>query len=82
MTFVAAYCVRLVSGSTYNGVVIYQSYDDLFHPLFQATKTTDVNWSKSEEPWNSYRGKQFKFLNPKGIDYEEQGKKIPNIKDI
>ena len=46
-----------------------------------ATKTTDVNWSKNEEPWNYYKSKQFKFFNPKGIDYSKYGKDFPNYKD-
>jgi hypothetical protein len=45
-----------------------------------ATKTTDVNWSKKEEPYDTYRFKQFKFLNPKGIDFDKAGKDIPVYK--
>ena len=46
-----------------------------------ATKTTDVNWRKKEEPWNYYEGKQFKFMNPAKIDYSQAGKEIPKYKD-
>lgn len=46
-----------------------------------ATKTTDVSWTKKPEPYNEYHGKQFKFLNPEGIDYSKMGTRIPNYKD-
>ena len=34
-----------------------------------ASSTTDVNWSKKHEPYEAYRNKKFKFLNPSGVDY-------------
>ncbi len=46
-----------------------------------ATKTTDINWMKKEEPYEYYRKRQFKFLNPHGIDYEKAGSQIPVYKD-
>ena len=41
-----------------------------------AAFTTDVNWSKVKDPadtYGYYDGKQFKFLNPAGIDYSKAG---------
>ena len=46
-----------------------------------ASKTTDVNWTKQDEPWNYYKNKQFKFLNATGIDYSKAGNEIPSYKD-
>ena len=43
-----------------------------------AIKTTDVSWKKEEQPYNYYRNKQFKFLNPSGYDYSKFGNEIPN----
>lgn len=34
------------------------------------TSHVDVNWRKKEEPWETYRHKQFKFFNPSDIDYK------------
>ncbi len=45
-----------------------------------ATRTTDVSWKKEEEPYNAYKSKQFKFLNPSGVDYSKLGTEIPNYK--
>jgi len=39
-----------------------------------ASKTTDVNWSKNKDPsapYNYYSNRQFKMLNPAGIDYNK-----------
>jgi len=39
-----------------------------------ATKTTDVNWSKTKDPsapYNYYANRQFKILNPAGVDYSK-----------
>jgi len=45
-----------------------------------AAKTTDVNWSKQKDPadtYGYYDGKQFKFLNPAGVDYSKYGQDRP-----
>jgi len=37
-----------------------------------ASKTTDVNWMKNKDPtapMKYYENRQFKFLNPSGLDY-------------
>ncbi|XP_023343897.1 cytochrome c oxidase subunit NDUFA4 [Eurytemora carolleeae] len=47
-----------------------------------AVYATDVNWRKSKTPWDTYGyydGKQYKFLNPSGIDYKEYGKERPRF---
>jgi hypothetical protein len=39
-----------------------------------ASKTTDVNWSKQKDPaapLNYYENRQFKMLNPLGVDYTQ-----------
>jgi len=49
-----------------------------------AIKTTDVNWSKVKDPadtYGYYDGKQFKFLNPAGVDYSRYGQDRPNYKE-
>merc|ERR1711973_63443 len=50
-----------------------------------ATKTTDVSWRKPKEgeaPYDYYRGKQFKFLNPSGIDFSKFGTDIPDYRNV
>jgi len=45
-----------------------------------AAKTTDINWTKQKDPANTYGyydGKQFKFLNPLGVDYSKYGADRP-----
>nr|ALS04441.1 NADH dehydrogenase [Acartia pacifica]ALS04442.1 NADH dehydrogenase [Acartia pacifica]ALS04443.1 NADH dehydrogenase [Acartia pacifica]ALS04444.1 NADH dehydrogenase [Acartia pacifica] len=47
-----------------------------------AVKTTDVNWVKNKDPaypYNYYDGKQFKLLNPAGVDYSQYGKERPRF---
>ena len=39
---------------------------------------TDVSWTKTPEPYNEFRNKQFKFLNPSGLHH---GLAIPTYKD-
>ena len=46
-----------------------------------ASSTTDVNWSKKHEPQEYYRNKQFKFVNPSGIDFAKDGCKAPIYRD-
>ena len=43
---------------------------------------TDVNWRKTKIPWETYGyydGKQYKFINPTGIDYKLYGKDRPQL---
>ena len=42
---------------------------------------TDVSWTKTQEPYQAFKNKQFKFLNPSGLDYQKAGEAIPNYKD-
>ncbi|XP_023324705.1 cytochrome c oxidase subunit NDUFA4 [Eurytemora carolleeae] len=47
-----------------------------------AAKTTDINWRKEKNPANTYGyydGKQFKFMNPSGIDYSKYGQDRPKF---
>ena len=48
-----------------------------------ASKTTDVNWMKAKDPnvMEVYRGKQFKMLNPAGVDYSKFGQDAPKYED-
>ena len=48
-----------------------------------ATLTTDINWSKKEEPYNYYRDKRFQLLSSPGtreLDFNTACK-APNYKD-
>ena len=54
------------------------SNDDNFKRLF----LSDVSWKKEEQPYDEYRQKQYKFLNPTDIDFVAYGKRIPNYKDL
>ena len=38
------------------------------------TRNPDVAWRKQESPWNDYRNKQFKFMNPNGVDFTTASK--------
>jgi len=51
-----------------------------------ASKTTDVNWSKVKNPedtYGYYTNRQFKWFNPRGVDYSTLSDKrgAPNYKD-
>jgi len=50
-----------------------------------ASKTTDVNWSKRdvEDTYGYYTNRQFKWFNPRGVDYSNISDKrqAPNYKD-
>ena len=46
-----------------------------------ATKTTDVNWTKQDQPYEYYRNRRFKFIDPNGNDYSKiEG--MPRLEDI
>merc|ERR1712165_33337 len=47
------------------------------------SKTTDINWRKVKDPnvMESYRGKQFKMLNPMGVDYSKYGLEAPKYQE-
>ena len=51
-------------------------------PLFRlASKTTDVNWSKQKDaaaPMNYYTNRQFKWFNPRGVDYSTLSNNRPD----
>ncbi len=49
--------------------------------LRSVTKASDISWKKEEAPYNAYQYKQYKFLNPSGIDFKKEGEKIPKYKD-
>lgn len=34
-----------------------------------ATKPTDLSWTKEHEPWEYYRHREFKFINPTKVDH-------------
>ena len=34
-----------------------------------ATKPTDISWKKDHEPWEYYRHREFKLVNPTKIDH-------------
>lgn len=45
-----------------------------------AAYTTDVNWTKNKKQtalYDFYDGKQFKFMNPTGVDYSKFGQERP-----
>jgi hypothetical protein len=46
-----------------------------------ASKTTDVNWLKHKDAnvMEVYRGKQFKFFNPAGVDFSKYGHEGPKL---
>lgn len=49
-----------------------------------ASKTTDVNWSKTKDPsapMNYYANRQFKFFNPAGVDYSKISTNRPNYEE-
>jgi len=50
-----------------------------------ASKTTDINWSKNkmEDQYGYYTNRQFKWFNPRGVDYSSISDKrgAPNYKD-
>jgi len=48
-----------------------------------ASKTTDVNWLKSKDAnvMEYYRGRQFKMLNPAGVNYSKYGFEGPKYED-
>ena len=46
----------------------------VFYSIRTLTKNPDVAWRKQESPWNDYRNKQFKFMNPNGVDFTTASK--------
>ncbi len=52
-----------------------------FFSLRSLTKMSDISWKHEEAPYNAYKDRQTKFLNPGGIDYAKEGKNVPSYKD-
>ena len=49
-----------------------------------ASKTTDVNWRKekdSHQLHSYYENRQFKWFNPRGVDYSTISDNRPNYRD-
>jgi len=49
-----------------------------------ASKTTDVNWSKQKDHdklHEYYNNRQFKWFNPRGVDYSHLSDNRPNYRD-
>jgi len=50
-----------------------------------ASKTTDVNWTKKdiEEQYGYYENRQFKWFNPRGVDYSKisDARGAPNYRE-
>eukprot|EP00092_Neocalanus_flemingeri_P008503 GFUD01009160.1.p1 GENE.GFUD01009160.1~~GFUD01009160.1.p1 ORF type:complete len:115 (+),score=30.66 GFUD01009160.1:143-487(+) len=49
-----------------------------------ASKTTDVNWTKAKDIGDHmgyYNNRQFKWFNPKGLDYSTISDNRPNYRD-
>ena len=49
-----------------------------------ASKTTDVNWSKEKDSHklhDYYTNRQFKWFNPRGVDYSHISDNRPNYTD-
>ena len=47
-----------------------------------ALYSTEVSFKKEQEPWNYYKQKQFKFLNPNNINFAEKGIERPNYENF
>ena len=49
-----------------------------------ASKTTDVNWRKEKDSntlHSYYENRQFKWFNPRGVDYSTISNNRPNYRD-
>ena len=75
--FVAMYVGRSVTD-----MIFVQDF--VFTNCRLASKTTDVNWGKQKDHdklHEYYNNRQFKWFNPRGVDYSHLSDNRPNYRD-